>query len=90
MERQALRNMVIATLRSVAPEIVDSDLASDRPLRQQVDLDSMDWLNFLVALHAQLQVDIPEQDYARLRTLDNLLDYLGTKLQDGAQGNASY
>jgi acyl carrier protein len=86
MERQALRNMVIATLRSVAPEIVDSDLASDRPLRQQVDLDSMDWLHFLIGLHQALQIDIPESDYGRLHTLDDLLDYLTLKLQGRTAG----
>ncbi len=81
MERKALRDTVVATLRGIAPEVVDSELASERPLRQQVDLDSMDWLHFLVGLHAALQVDIPESDYGRLHTLDDLLDYLQDKLQ---------
>nr|MBP7659309.1 acyl carrier protein [Burkholderiaceae bacterium] len=51
-----------------------------RSLRSQVDLDSMDWLHFLVGLHERLGVEIPESDYARLVTLDNLLDYLQAKL----------
>jgi acyl carrier protein len=86
MERQALRNTVIATLRGIAPEVGENDLASDRPLRQQVDLDSMDWLHFLIGLHQALQVDIPESDYNRLHTLDDLLDYLNAKLQGRAAG----
>jgi acyl carrier protein len=86
MERQALRTLVISTLRSIAPEIEETDLASDRPLRQQVDLDSMDWLNFLIGLHQALRVEIPESDYARLHTLDNLLDYLAAKLQHRDEG----
>ena len=81
MERQALRKTVLSALRGIAPEIEESDLASDRPLRQQVDLDSMDWLNFLIGLHQTLQVDIPESDYGRLRTLDDLLDYLDARLR---------
>ena len=89
MERETLRKLVLSTLRTIAPELEESALAADRPLRQQVDLDSMDWLNFLVALHAQLQVDIPEQDYARLRTLDNLLDYLSAKRRDSAGGDSA-
>jgi len=40
----------------------------------------MDWLNFLVALHERLQVEIPESDYARLGTLDQTVDYLAAKL----------
>ncbi len=46
--------------------------------RDQLDLDSMDLLNFVVALHATLQVEIPERDYPRLATLDSCVDYLGT------------
>jgi acyl carrier protein len=49
-------------------------------LRNQVDIDSMDWLNFLVALHERLKVDIPETDYAKLVTLDDLLSYLKSKM----------
>ena len=49
-------------------------------LRDQVDLDSVDWLNFLVAVHAELGVDIPDAEAARLPTLDTLLDYCGARL----------
>lgn len=86
MERQALRTLVLSTLRGIAPEIEEDELASDRPLRQQVDLDSMDWLNFLIGLHQALKVEIPEADYARLHTLDKLLDYLAAKLQARGPG----
>jgi acyl carrier protein len=86
MDRQALRNTVVSTLRTIAPEGEESDLLADRPLREQVDLDSMDWLNFLIGLHEALRVDIPESDYARLRTLDNLLDYLDAKLKGSTSG----
>jgi acyl carrier protein len=86
MERQALRETVVSTLRTIAPEVEESDLLADRPLREQVDLDSMDWLNFLIGLHQALRVDIPESDYARLRTLDNLLDYLDAKLKGSTSG----
>jgi acyl carrier protein len=75
-----LREIVLATLRRIAPEVSPDALQPAMPLRDQVDLDSMDWLNFLVALHDALGVDIPEADYARLVTLDDLLAYLARKL----------
>ena len=75
-----LRANVIAILRSIAPEVEADELRDDRPLRQQVDLDSMDWLNFLIGISEQLKVSIPESDYGRLVTLGNLLDYLRAKL----------
>ena len=79
MNRDELRTAVLAELRRIAPELEESELKPDRLLRDQVDLDSMDWLNFLVALHERLKVDIPESDYARLGTLDQTVEYLATR-----------
>ena len=81
MKDEELRAVVIATLKTIAPEVEEGDLRPDRPLRNQVDLDSMDWLNFLIGLHEKLKVDIPEADYARLVTLGDVLDYLKVKLK---------
>ena len=81
MNNQELRAAVVATLRSIAPEVEASDLVADRPLRSQVDLDSMDWLNFLIGLHEKLKVDIPEADYAKLVTLNDVTGYLRAKLE---------
>jgi len=76
-----LRNLVITTLQGIAPEVDGAKLRDDLPLRRQVDLDSMDWLNFLLGLNKALGVEIPEADYARLTTLAALLDYLQHKLK---------
>lgn len=81
MEEKELRAVVVATLKAIAPEVEEGDLRPDRPLRNQVDLDSMDWLNFLIGLHEKLKVDIPEADYAKLVTLGDVLDYLQAKLK---------
>lgn len=80
MNRQDLQTVVLDNLKSIAPEIETSELVADKPLRDQVDLDSMDWLNFLIGLHEKLKVEIPEADYKKLVTLNNLLDYLSGKL----------
>lgn len=79
MSNENIRAIVVETLKSIAPELEEGDLQSDRPLREQVDLDSMDWLNFLVGLHQRLRVDIPEADYRKLTTLDALVAYLAKK-----------
>lgn len=71
-----LRATVIATLQSIAPEVEPELLRDSRPLRLQVDLDSMDWLNFLIGLSERLKVAIPESDYGQLVTLKGLMDYL--------------
>ena len=71
-----VRAGVVAELISIAPEIDESDLSDTELLRDQVDLDSMDWLNFLVRLHTRFEVDIPESQYASLRTIDDLTGYI--------------
>jgi acyl carrier protein len=81
MSAEEIRAAVIAALKAIAPEVEAGELCGDRPLRNQVDLDSMDWLNFLIGLHEKLKVDIPEADYAKLVTLGDVLDYLKKKLK---------
>lgn len=78
-DRAALQEAVLAVLRRTAPEVSAASLDPLRPLRDQVDLDSIDWLNFLVALHERLRVDVPESDYGKLRTLDDVVGYLAEK-----------
>ncbi len=79
MNAAEIKAIALATLKSIAPEVEADELRGDRPLRNQVDLDSMDWLNFLLGLHKKLQVDIPEADYAKLITLDDVVAYLLAK-----------
>lgn len=71
-----VRATVLATLKSIAPEIEEGTLHNDRPLRSQVDLDSIDWLNFLIGLHDRLGVEIPEAEYGRLVTLNDVIEYV--------------
>jgi len=79
-----IKTRVIAIIKSIAPEVEEGELRADRPLRDQIDLDSMDWLNVLVAVNEKLHVDIPEADYGKLVTLDNLVAYLRAKLASRA------
>ena len=80
MNETEIKTLVIAIIKSIAPEVEEAELRADRPLRDQIDLDSMDWLNVLVAVHEKLRVDIPEADYGKLITLDNFVTYLREKL----------
>ncbi len=75
-----IRARALANLAGIAPELDATGLRDDRPLRRQVDLDSMDWLNFLLALHREFGVQIPEADYQQLVTLDDVVRYLAGKI----------
>ena len=74
-----VRRAVLAAITSVAPEVDPNAVDAKRPLREQLDLDSMDFLNVIVAIHRDLGVDVPERDYAKLATLDSAVAYLVAK-----------
>jgi acyl carrier protein len=80
MNAAEVRAGVLAELKRIAPELEEAELAPAKLLREQVDLDSMDWLNFIVALHERFRVEIPESDYARLSTLEETVEYLQRRL----------
>ncbi len=79
MTPEEIRDAVLQALSDVAPEADPATLRPDLGLRDQLDIDSMDSLNFLIAVHEQLQVDIPEADWARLQTIDELVEYIADK-----------
>lgn len=83
MNDTEIERLVLQELEAIAPEVDGATLVRDRALRLQVDLDSIDWLNFLIALHERTGVDIPEADYARLGTLADLFGYLRARLPPG-------
>ena len=71
-----IRGEILSVLTTIAPEVEADDIRDDVLLRDQVDLDSMDWLNFLIGIHKRLHVDIPESDYASLRTLTDVVRFV--------------
>jgi acyl carrier protein len=70
------RTAILAVLGTIAPEADVSELEPDVEFRDQLDIDSMDFLNFAIGLHARTGVDIPEDDYALVATLDDCIAYL--------------
>jgi acyl carrier protein len=80
MTHAEIREAVLRALVAVAPEADPATLRPDIPLRDQLDLDSMDSLNVVVGIHEELGVDIPEAEWARLQTLDEVVEYLASAL----------
>lgn len=76
LSRDEIRAVIFDLLGAIAPEVDSATIAPDQPLREQVDIDSFDFLNLIIRLHETLGIDIPEKDYAELRTLNSALDYL--------------
>jgi acyl carrier protein len=76
MNAQEIRSIVLEVLTDVAPEIDPATVKADIDLREQFDIDSMDFLNFLIGLSKRFQVDVPEADYGKLATLDACVAYI--------------
>lgn len=76
MDHATARTAIAEVLGTIAPEIDLASLDPAAPLRAQVDLDSVDFLNFVVGLHERCRVEIPEADYQKLDTLDRITAYL--------------
>ncbi len=71
-----LREIVISSLTEVAPDIDADAIDPDTDLVEQLDIDSMDFLNVIVAIHEQTAIEIPERDYPKLATLNDAVAYL--------------
>ena len=76
MTPEQVRQGFLEALGQIAPEGDLEHLRPDRPLRDQLDIDSYDFLQLVIALHERLGVDIPETDYRHLVTLQGALEYL--------------
>ncbi|MGE0600020.1 MAG: acyl carrier protein [Dehalococcoidia bacterium] len=76
MSEDEARNAILSVLGTIAPEADLSELEPDVELRDQLDIDSMDFLNLAIGLHEKTGVDIPEEDYGLVATLDDCIAYL--------------
>jgi acyl carrier protein len=75
-----VRKVVQEELNNIAPEVHIASVEPTADLREAIDIDSMDFLNFITAIHHRLGIDIPEADYAELFTLDGAIAYIKAKL----------
>ncbi len=76
-----IRTVVQEELNNIAPEVAIGTVDPAADLREALDLDSMDFLNFVTAIHHRLGIDISELDYPKLSTLDGAVEYLKEKLR---------
>ena len=82
MKRDDIRQLLAEELGNLAPEADLGTVAPDADLRETLDLDSMDFLNLVMALHKRLTIDIPERDYAELRTIEGAIEYLAARAKN--------
>lgn len=79
MTNDEIRTAVLDALRRVAPEVDPSTLRPDLSIRDQADIDSMDFWHFLLEIHKSLGVEIPESAYSEVATLDGCVAYIAAR-----------
>lgn len=80
MTRQEIESVITAELNRIAPDIDMDDIDRDEDLREQFDIDSMDFLTLVTTLGKKLGIDVPEADYDQLSSFDALIDYMAGKV----------
>lgn len=76
-----IRKVVLRALNNVAPEVDLESIDPSKDLRDQIDIDSVDFLNFVLGLHKELGVDIPDSDVAKITTLNGCVGYLVSRVK---------
>jgi len=82
MTDQQIKDMILEIVADIAP---DADLSNIKPevrLRDQIELDSMDFLDIIMELRKRYSIDVPEEDYMKLANLDGCVEYLRPHLKD--------
>ena len=82
MTRDDIRQVILDILERIAPDEDISDLQDAVPFREQLELDSMDFLDIVMELRKRYRVQIPEEDYENLATMNGTIEYLEPKLRD--------
>jgi acyl carrier protein len=77
-----IKQAIFDILEGIAPDEDLSALVDDVPLREQLELDSMDFLDIVMELRKRYRVQIPEDDYVNLATIDSTVEYLAPLMKD--------
>jgi len=89
VNRDDALDLLARLLHRIAPEVDPGDLVGGALLQDEFDLDSMDFLNLVTALHEATGIDVPERDYPQLASVDGFVTYVaGATVPDGAEPGA--
>ena len=80
MTPDEIRSTLLRCLLEVAPEIVEDEIEDDADLRDELDLDSMDILRWVQGIHKALGVEIPEEDYGKIASLEDATAYVKARI----------
>jgi len=82
MTRDEVRQVIISILKDIAPDEDVNSIEDDVVLREQIDLDSMDFLDIVMELRKRFNIEVPESDYPELASMASCIQYLQPLLKD--------
>jgi len=82
MRFEEIKNVILEIIMEIDEDANIDDLKPDQALRDQLDLDSMDFLDIVMELRKRYKIQIPEADYPQLASLESCVNYLMPRLQD--------
>ncbi|HHL35101.1 MAG: acyl carrier protein [Desulfobulbus sp.] len=82
MTRDEIKDLILEIIEDIDEDAEFDNLDADAPLRDQLDLDSMDFLDIVMELRKRYKLQIPEEEYPELATLTSCVNYLEPKLKD--------
>ncbi len=80
MKKEDLRNVIVNIIAKIEPDGDINTIEDSAPLRDQLELDSMDFLDIVLEIRKRYKIKIPEEDYPELQTMDSTINYLLPKL----------
>jgi len=79
MNSEILHQTIIVLLQQIAPDTVPATLKLEENIRETLNIDSFDFLQFVISLHEKTGVEIPEEDYGKINTIQNAITYIQNK-----------
>ena len=79
MNSEILHQTIVVLLQQIAPDTVPATLKLEENIRETLNIDSFDFLQFVIALHEKTGVEIPEEDYGKINTIQNAIEYIQNK-----------
>lgn len=82
MTKEQIKDTILEIIAQIIPDEDLSNLKGDIPIREQVELDSMDFLDIIMELRKRYGIEVPEDDYTQLATLDGSVAYLEPRMRE--------
>lgn len=81
MTKEQIKTAIIEQILEIAPDIDEADIIPDKNIQRSLEIDSFDFLKILTALNEVLRVEVPESDYAKVDTLEHMMEYFMQRME---------